>query len=84
MIARALAQETPVILLDEPTAFLDVKNKLMIYNLLKKLAKEQNKTILVSTHHIEFCIDYCDKALLLKDKEIVEKSAIEIKSTDFD
>ena len=84
MIARALAQETPVILLDEPTAFLDVKNKLMIYNLLKKLAKEQNKTILVSTHHIEFCNDYCDKALLLKDKKIVEKSAIEIKSSDFD
>ena len=84
MIARALAQETPVILLDEPTAFLDVKNKLIIYNLLKKLAKEQNKTILVSTHHIEFCNDYCDKALLLKDKKIVEKSAIEIKSSDFD
>jgi ABC-type cobalamin/Fe3+-siderophores transport system ATPase subunit len=56
----------------------------MIYNLLKKLAKEQNKTILVSTHHIEFCTDYCDKALLLKDKKIVEKSAIEIKSSDFD
>lgn len=84
MIARALAQETPVILLDEPTAFLDVKNKLMIYNLLKRLVKEEGKTILVSTHHIEFCNDYCDKALLLKDKELVEKSAREISSKDFD
>jgi iron complex transport system ATP-binding protein len=84
MIARALAQETPVILLDEPTAFLDVKNKLMIYNLLEKLAKEQNKTILVSTHHIDFCKNYCDKVFLLKDKQLTEKLAIEIKSTDFD
>ena len=84
MIARVLAQETPVILLDEPTAFLDVKNKLMIYNLLKKLTKEEGKTILVSTHHIEFCNDYCDKALLFKNKELLEKAAREITSSDFD
>jgi len=84
MIARALAQETPVILLDEPTAFLDVKNKLMIYNLLKKLTKDQNKTILVSTHHIEFCNDYCDKVLLLKNKEMTVRNADEISTKDFD
>lgn len=84
MIARVLAQETPVILLDEPTAFLDVKNKLMIYNLLRTLAKEKGKTILVSTHHIEFCNEYCDKALLLKNKELVEKTAKEIRVSDFD
>ena len=84
MIARALAQETPIILLDEPTAFLDVKNKLMIYNLLKKLAKEQGKTILVSTHHIEFCNKFCNKAFLLKDKKLTEKKATEITEEDFD
>ncbi|MEN8958520.1 MAG: ABC transporter ATP-binding protein [Flavobacteriales bacterium] len=84
MIARVLVQETPVILLDEPTAFLDMKNKVMIYKLLKKIAKEQKKTILVSTHQIDFCADYCDKALLFKDKALIEKSAQELSSTDFD
>lgn len=52
MIARALAQDTPVLLLDEPTAHLDLNNRVEIMNLLRRLAKENDKAILVSTHEI--------------------------------
>lgn len=61
MIARALAQECPVLLLDEPTAFLDVVSRIEIMSLLHKLAEEQGKTILLSTHDLE-------QALLLSDR----------------
>jgi iron complex transport system ATP-binding protein len=70
MIGRALAQDTPIILLDEPTAFLDVKNKKIINELLKKLTEVENKTIIVSTHDIDFANTYCNKALLIKNKKI--------------
>lgn len=61
MIARALAQETPVILLDEPTAFLDVASRIEVMTLLHRLAREQNKAVLLSTHDIS-------QALLLADE----------------
>ena len=50
MIAKALSQECPVVLLDEPTAFLDIESRIEIMNLLHNLAMYQNKTILLSTH----------------------------------
>lgn len=78
MIGRALAQETPIILLDEPTAFLDVKNKKIINNLLLKLAKEQNKTIIVSTHDIDFANKFCEKAFLIQEGKIKEYLGKEI------
>ena len=84
MIARALAQETPLLLLDEPTAFLDIKNKKMIHELLVDLSQNHNKTILVSTHDITFCQLHCDKVWLVKDGELNEKLANEIKESDFD
>jgi iron complex transport system ATP-binding protein len=70
MIARALTQETPIILLDEPTAFLDIKNKKMIHALLGKLAKDQNKTILVSTHNLDFCKEFCTKVWLIENRKM--------------
>ncbi len=60
MISRALAQETPVIMLDEPTAFLDVASRIEVMTLLHTLAKEQGKAVLLSTHDIS-------QALLLSD-----------------
>ncbi len=69
MIAKALAQECPVIILDEPTAFLDVVNRIEIMNLLHHLAVTQNKTILLSTHDIELALTLADRLwLLAKDK----------------
>lgn len=55
MIARALAQTTPVLLLDEPTAFLDPKNRTLVIELLNSLAQKMNKIILYSTHEVELC-----------------------------
>ena len=72
MIAKALSQETPLVLLDEPTAFLDIKNKEMIYNLLKKITQEIGKTVIVSTHNLDFCKDFCDSIWLIQNKKLQE------------
>jgi iron complex transport system ATP-binding protein len=60
MIAKALAQECPIIILDEPTAFLDVASRIETMVLLRKLAKEQQKTILLSTHDMDSAIQMGD------------------------
>jgi iron complex transport system ATP-binding protein len=60
MIARALAQDTPVLLLDEPTAHLDLNNRLEIMNLLRKLAREKNKSILLATHELDLALQTAD------------------------
>jgi iron complex transport system ATP-binding protein len=56
-IARALAQETPIITLDEPTAFLDYANRVKVLTMLKTLALEQQKCIVLSSHDIEICLE---------------------------
>lgn len=65
MIAKALVQECPLILLDEPTAFLDVVSRIEIMDLLHNLAVEQNKAILLSTHNVEQALVLADKLWLL-------------------
>ena len=60
MIARAVVQDTPIILLDEPTAHLDLNNRLEIMDLLKQLAHNSNKAILVSTHELDLAIQTAD------------------------
>ena len=69
-IGRALAQNTPMIILDEPTTYLDEENKMMILNLLKKLAKEKNKAILFSSHDWRLAKDFSDKIWWLKDHRL--------------
>jgi len=64
-IARALAQDTPILLLDEPTAFLDFKHQVGIYDLLKKMQLENAKTIVAVTHDINLAAQYCDQVLLI-------------------
>ena len=68
MIAKALAQETPVIYLDEPTAFLDYPSKVEMMQLLFKLSRETDKTIFLSTHDLELALQIADK-LWLMDKQ---------------
>ena len=65
MIAKALAQETPIIFLDEPTAFLDYPSKVEILKLLHKLSSEAGKTIFLSTHDLELALRVADKVWLM-------------------
>lgn len=65
MIAKAIAQNTPVIMLDEPTAFLDYPSKIELFSLLKKLAKEQKKAILFSSHDLELLLRYTDNLWIM-------------------
>lgn len=69
MIARALAQDTQIILLDEPTSHLDLYHKVQILKLLKTIAHQTQKTILFTTHEIEVALQLCDKMLLLNKEE---------------
>lgn len=71
MIARALAQDTDLIILDEPTTHLDMYHKAYILKLLQKLAKETNKTILFSSHEIDLAIQLCDNLIVMTDTEVV-------------
>lgn len=60
MIARSLAQQTPVMLLDEPTAHLDLNNRVDIMNLLKRIAREQQKAVLIATHELDLALQTAD------------------------
>ena len=68
MIAKALAQDTPIIFLDEPTAFLDFPSKVEIMQLLHRLSRKTNKTIFLSTHDLELALQIADKIWLI-DKQ---------------
>ncbi len=72
MIARTLAQDTKLIILDEPTAFLDLPNKYEIIHLLNKLSKEEDKTIIFSTHDLNIAIQEADKIWLMLDDKVEE------------
>ena len=70
MIARALAQNTPVILLDEPTAFLDLPNRYELCLLLKRLAQEEAKCIIFSTHDLDIALSLCDFIMLIDNPQL--------------
>ena len=69
MIAKALAQETPVIFLDEPTAFLDFPSKVEMLLLLHRLSRETQKTIFLSTHDLELALQIADKVWMMHSDE---------------
>lgn len=70
MIARALAQDTPVIILDEPTAYLDLKNKYEIIHLLHSLTREKNKAILFSSHDLNIVLKEADRLIVMREDDI--------------
>ena len=72
MIARALTQDTPIVLLDEPTAHLDLPNRVEIMLLLHKLANETGKGILLSTHELDLALQAGDRIWLLDEKNGIE------------
>ena len=71
MIARALAQDTDLIILDEPTSHLDMYHKAYILKLLQRLAKETGKTILFSSHEIDLAIQLCDTLIVMNAGKVV-------------
>jgi iron complex transport system ATP-binding protein len=72
MIARALAQDTPIMLLDEPTAHLDLNNRVEIMKTLKTIARKMNKAILISTHELDLALQTADYIWLAgKDKNML-------------
>lgn len=86
MIARAVAQTTPVILLDEPSAFLDIPNKYALFKMLRKQTQENNKTIIFSTHDIGMAIEHADTFWVIDKNKLfscsVEALIIENKLQD--
>lgn len=78
MIARALAQQTPVILLDEPTAFLDMPNRYELCRLLQRLAHDEQKAILFSTHELDIATKMCDAIALIDTPQLLHQPASEM------
>jgi len=71
MVARALAQDTPLMLLDEPTAHLDLPNRISILKMLRKLVLKSRKTIALSTHELNLALQIADRILIFDDDQII-------------
>lgn len=69
VIGKALAQETRIVVLDEPTAFLDYTNRRKVIKLLREVAKEEDKLILITTHNLDLCIEFSDLILAVNPTE---------------
>ncbi len=78
MIARALAQDTPIILLDEPTSFLDLPSRHELVGLLRRLAREQGKCILFSTHELDIALRLADRIVLIDPPGLINLPAAEM------
>ncbi len=78
LIARALTQDTEIIILDEPTAHLDIHHTIQIFQLLSNLVKETQKTIIISSHEVNLAIQFSNQLILLTDKEIHSGSTKEL------
>ena len=72
LIARALAQDTPLIVLDEPTTHLDLLHKVSLFKLLKKLTDETQKCILFSTHDIDLAIQLSDEMIVMNGQTVIQ------------
>jgi iron compound ABC transporter, ATP-binding protein len=84
MIAKALAQDTPVILLDEPTAFLDYKSKVEVLGLLARLAHETNKMVLLSTHDLEQVVHAADALWVVAKQQLGDGTQLSDQSDSSD
>ncbi len=83
MIARALAQATPVMLLDEPTAFLDLPNRYALALLLRRLAHDEHKCILFSTHDLDIALTLCDSVMLIDTPHLHHLPAAEMAASGY-
>lgn len=81
MIAKAIAQQTPVIILDEPTAFLDYPSKVETFGILRRLCRDNGKTVLLSTHDMEIALQLADTLWLMDNGSLVTGTPAELAST---
>lgn len=72
LIARALAQDTPLMILDEPTSHLDLYHKAQVLKLLKQLSVQTEKAVIFATHEINLALQLCDKIILMKPDEVIQ------------
>lgn len=79
MIAKALAQQTPFIFLDEPTAFLDYPSKVETMRMLLRLCSEQRKAVVISTHDLDVALRFCHTVWLMKDGTLVVGNTTSLK-----
>lgn len=79
-IAKALVQQTPVILLDEPTAFLDYANRMAVQRILKEIAQASQVCIVQSSHDLELCIEFSDRLLVI---DATHKKVVEMREGGF-
>lgn len=77
MVARALAQDTPIIFLDEPTAYLDLPHKIELMHIFRKLTHDSGITLLMSTHDLELSLQYADRLWLLGENQQTEMGSPE-------
>lgn len=82
MIAKALAQQTPIILLDEPTAFLDYPSRVEVMQLLLNIAHEEHKTVLLSTHDLDLALQTADRIWLFEKERGGEEKEEKTNETD--
>ena len=82
MLARALFQETPVLLLDEPTSHLDFYNQHKMMNLVRDTIKRKNATALITLHDPNLVMSYCDSAALLKEGRLIASGPVKTVLTD--
>ena len=75
LLARTVAQDTGILMLDEPNAFLDIKYQIQVFDLISKLRAQHGKTILCVTHDLNLAAQYFERILLLTDGRIVEDGA---------
>ena len=78
LIARALAQDTEIIILDEPTAHLDIHHTFKVFSLLKKLVKNTEKTIVISTHEVNLAIQLANEFILLSEQQLYNGTSEEL------
>lgn len=78
MIARALAQDTPIMILDEPTTHLDVYHKAQVMQLLGTLSTNSSKAVLFATHEIDLAIQLCDQIIVMQDNVVLQGTPEEL------
>lgn len=82
LIARAIAQEPDILMFDEPTSSLDLKNQIEVINIIKKVVKSKNISAVVTIHDLNLALRLADKFILLKDGKIFAAGGIEIMTSE--